>query len=139
MMWVYDTYRGWTNKSNYINKILHGEIDHRTRLHIENTILSLEEIRLLAEAHGTDLALAVIPVATQLTNTFPNQKYQSQLRQYAMKAGLDFIDLLPGLRSHYDRYQESLVIPFDGHYNGKGHSAMAKSVFDYLDSLTLCH
>ena len=138
LMWVYDTYRGWTNKSNYINNILHGEIDNRTHNNIVNTIASLEEIRLLSEDHGARLALAVIPVATQITNTFPSQKYQSQLKQYAMNVGLVFVDLLPGLRSHHERYQESLVIPFDGHYNGKEHRAMAMSIFDYLDSLALC-
>jgi hypothetical protein len=93
---------------------------------------------LLSKDHGARLILAVIPVASQISNTFPNERYQSQLKQYAMNVGLDFVDLLPGLRSDYQRYQESLIIPFDGHYNGKAHRAMAVSIFDYLDSLALC-
>jgi lysophospholipase L1-like esterase len=138
LMWVYDTYRGWTNRSSYIDKMMLGELDSRIRKNIKNTIETLEEIRLLTEEHGARLIIAVIPVAAQITNAFPDQIYQSKLKQYAMNAGLDFVDLLPDLRSHHSQFQDSLVIPFDGHYNSNGHRVMAMSIFDHLNSLTVC-
>ena len=137
-MWIYDTYNSWTNRSNYINKMLLGELDDDIRNNIENTIKYLEEIRLLSEGHGVRLTLAVIPLAAQVSKKFPNQIYQATLKQYAVNSGLDFVDLLPDLRSHHKQYQDSLVIPFDGHYNDQGHRVMANSIFDYLDTLGLC-
>lgn len=138
LMWVYDAFRSWTNRSSYENKMLLGELDNDMRNNIEDTIESLEEIRLLSEEHGVRLTLAVIPLAAQLAKNFPNQIYQATLKKYAADSGLDFVDLLPELRSHHSQYQHSLVIPFDGHYNEQGHRLMADSILDYLSTVDLC-
>ncbi len=138
LMWVYDTYSSLTNRSNYINKMLLGELDDEIRKNIEITIESLEEVRLLSEEQGVRLTLAIIPVAAQISKTFPNQIYQATLKQYAVNSGIDFVDLLTDLRSHYKQYQDSLIIPYDGHYNAQGQRVMANSIFDYLDTLGLC-
>ena len=138
LMWVYDLYRSWTSGSNYINRMLLGELDDEIRSNIENTFESMDEIRSLAEARGFRLTLVAIPVAAQLTREFPGQVYQPALKQYAVHTGTDFVDLLPDLRAHRSQHQDALVLPFDGHYNSRGHRVMAGSVLDYLDSLDLC-
>lgn len=138
LMWVYDLYRGWSSDSNYINRMLLGELDDETRNNIENTVESMEKIRSLADEYGFRLTLAVIPVAAQVTQTFPDQLYQGTLEAYAANAGLDYVDLLPDLRLHHSQYQDAITIPFDGHYNSQGHRVMASSMLDYLDGLDLC-
>jgi lysophospholipase L1-like esterase len=138
LMWVYDTYRSLTNRTSFINRMMHGDFDDNLRNNIQSTIASLEEIRGLSEAHGARFTVAVIPLAAQITRAFPDQVYQPTLERYAAKAGIDLVDLLPKLRSHHRQFQDPLVLPFDGHYNGLAHSLMASSVLDYLGSLDLC-
>ena len=139
LMWVHDIYRSWAGKSNYINKILVGELDDDMRNNVEYTIKSLQEIRLLLEKHGVRLTLAVIPLATQVTKIYPDQIYQPILKEYALNSEIDFVDLLQDLRSYHRQYQNSLVIPFDGHYNDQGNKVMANTIFNYLGALGLCH
>ena len=138
LMWAYDIYNSLANKSNYINKLLLGEIDDGLRINIENTINTLDEIRLVSEERGVRLTLAIIPVSAQVTKIFPRQIYQSTLKKYAENSELDFVDLLPDLRSHYIQFQDSLVLPFDGHYNSQGHSVMAHTIYEHLSALDLC-
>jgi lysophospholipase L1-like esterase len=138
LMWIQDIYSSFVNRSNYINKLLLGELDDGLRIDLEKTINTLDEIRLLSEQRGVHLTLAVIPVSAQLTKKFPQQMYQSILKEYAENTEIDFVDLLPDLQSHYIQYQDSLVLPFDGHYNSEGHSVMAGVIFEHLRALDLC-
>ncbi len=138
LMWIHDLYRSWTNKSNYINKILVGELDDDMRKNVEQTIKSLEEIRLLLEQQGIRFTLAVIPLAAQITKIHPDQRYQPILKEYALKSEVDFVDLLQDLRSYYGKHQDSLIIPFDGHYNAQGHKVMAGTIFNHLNAFSLC-
>ena len=139
LMWIHDLYRSWENKSNYINKLLIGESDDDMRNNVEQTIKSLDEIRLLLEKRGIRFTLAVIPLSTQVTKIYPDQRYQPILKEYALKSEVDFVDLLQDLRAYYGQHQGSLVIPFDGHYNAQGHKVMADTIFNHLNSFSLCH
>ena len=138
LMWIYDIYRSWANSSNYINMMLLGELDDDTRKNIRDTLESIEEVRSLSEEHGFHLTLVVIPLTEQVTRIFPDQVYQATLKTFAENTGIDSVDLLPDLRAHYRQYNNSLYIPFDGHYNSQGHRVMASSIFAYLDTLGLC-
>ena len=136
LMWVYDVYKGWTSKDNIINRILLGQTDDVLQGEIETTIELLEEFRSLSQLHGFRLTLAVIPVAAQINNEYQNQLYQTTLKSYAQEAHLDYLDLLQAFRKHYEQYNHSPVIAFDGHYDADGHSVMANSVFSHLNEIT---
>ena len=138
IMWLHDTYRKLASKTNTMNRILQGEADQHTQEKIERTIKALDEIRLLSEEHGIRFTLAVIPASAQISKSFPNQIYQPTLREYAGRTGVEYLDLLPGLRSHHEQHGETLVIPFDGHYNGQAHRVMAMSTVNHLEASDLC-
>ena len=138
IMWAYDIYNSLTNKSNFVNKLLHDEIDDGMRFNIQNTINTLDEIRLISEERGVRLTLAVIPVSAQVEKIFPRQIYQSTLKEYAENSEIAFVDLLPDLRSHHIQFEDSLILPFDGHYNSQGHGVMAHTIFKHLSALDLC-
>mgnify|MGYP001817922880 FL=1 len=126
-----------TSRSHSTNRVLLGDLDDQKQENIKSTIDDLDATRLLTEENGVRFTLVAVPVSAQVTTTFPGQKYQSTLEQYADAAGMDYIDLLPDLRSHHEKHRESLVIPFDGHYNKPGHRVMAISVFSHMDTTGL--
>ena len=82
--------------------------------------------------------MAVIPVSSQLVTDFHARGYQPILEQYANRTGVGYLDLLPDLRMHHEQHSNTLVIPFDGHYNGQAHRVMALSTSRHLDAVHLC-
>lgn len=138
LMWLHDTYRRLAGESDPSNRILQDDIDQATQEMIDGTIEALDGIRLLSEDLGIRFTLALIPVSSQLVTDFHARGYQPILEQYANRTGVDYLDLLPDLRMHHEQHSDTLVIPFDGHYNGQAHRVMALSTSRHLDAAHLC-
>jgi lysophospholipase L1-like esterase len=137
LMYVNDTYFKITNNNNFENRILQGVIDSAFKQNLQFVKDSLDELIRMSNKYNFSLTLAVLPVAAQAMNDYPNELYQSTLRQYAEHNSLDFVDLLPSLRSCYEQYDKKLVIPFDGHYNAKAHKAFGMTMTEHLSGLIM--
>ena len=131
-MSAYDIYMGISNSNNLENKILIGLESNETKDAAQFVENSLGEFARLANKYNFTATLAVIPVAAQLVNDYPNQKYQAFLKRYAIQYSLDFVDLLPMLRKYYEQSGKIPVIPYDGHYDSEGHEVMGEGMVEYF-------
>ncbi len=137
LMRAYDIYSKITNNNNFENRILKGTADNAFKVNLQFVRDSLDELIRLSNRYKFSLTLAVLPVAAQAMTDYPNEIYQSALRQYADHKSIDFVDLLPTLRNCYEQYGAPLVIPFDGHYNAKAHNAFGMTMAEHLSRLIM--
>ena len=80
--------------------------------------------------HGIDGLDDMKPITNSAWNKIP-ALHRTAIIDLAMAE-------LPDLRSQYNQFQDSFVLPFDGHYNSKGHSVMVNTVCEHLDALRTC-
>ena len=135
LMWIWDIYKS-RSKYNKEYKILLGQKYGTLQDEIKATIELLNEFRSLSKLHGFRLTLVVVPVAAQITNEYPNQLYQTTLKNYADDVYLDYLDLLPAFKKYHEQDNHLPVIAFDGHYDAEGHRIMADSIFKHLEEIT---
>lgn len=132
LMHVNDVYRRLASRNDFGNNILQGVVDNELKRGIQFVKDALDEFIRISNKYNFSLTLAIIPVAAQAMNDYPNEIYQSTLRQYAEHNSLDFIDLLPALRSCYEQYGNLPIIPFDGHYNAEGQKVFGIAMVRHL-------
>ncbi len=137
LMHINDTYVKIINNNNFENRILQGTVDNAFKVNFKFVKDSLDDLIRISNKNNFSLTLAVLPVAAQAMKDYPNELYQSSLKQYAEHNSLDFVDLLPTLRNCYEQYGASLVIPFDGHYNAKVHKAFGMTMAEHLSRLIM--
>ncbi len=137
IMWAHDIYTGIVSSDNLENRLLAGIVDDGTRNAKRFVYESLGELVRLSREYEFSVTLAVVPVAAQVERDFPDENYQSTLKQFASQYSIDFVDMLPMLRNDYERSGTLPVIPFDGHYNREGQKALGIGMLEHLHSLAV--
>jgi len=138
LMWVHDLTMAIGSRNNIENRILRGVLDDEVKERIGFVKDSLEELRQLSREHNFSVTLAVLPVASQALNDYPNELYQSLLKQYAQEHSLDFVDLRQTLRDYYEESGSLPVTPFDGHYDAIGHRVFGMAMLEHLRAGSVC-
>ncbi len=139
LMWFRDLWASVANRDSFESRLLQGILDEDIKDKIQFVRDSLDELVQLSKVNEFAVTLVVIPVAAQARSVYPDELYQSTLKQYADENSLDMIDLLPALRAYYEQHGSIPVIPFDGHYNSEGHELFADAlVKQLLRSESLC-
>ncbi|MCX7110982.1 MAG: hypothetical protein NTX45_12840 [Proteobacteria bacterium] len=137
IMEVHDIYSATTNKEGIENQILQGVMSDKVENGIHHVKDSLDELIRLSKEYNFRVTLALIPASVQAMNEYPNQLYQSTLKQYAQQHSLDIIDLLPILSGYYKQNGYLPLIPYDGHYNREGHKAFGEAMVGHLHDLNI--
>lgn len=136
LMWAHDIIHSvsiLTDAQHAVEfKLLQGILDSDIQERIQFVEQGLDQLVYLSAAHGFSLTLAVIPDPSQLTTEYPKNLYQNELSRYAEEQTLDLLDLRPALRRYYEDTRDLPVIPFDGHYNAKGHALIATEIIEHL-------
>jgi hypothetical protein len=104
------------------------------------------DIQAIANGHQRNVSFVIFPNRIQVENAadLTSSLYDASLPDqrildYCALHGLACLDLLPALRSTYDRDHKPLFFPIDRHMNAMGNHLAAASVSAYLHShVPLC-
>lgn len=125
------------------SRIFQNTFRHQMQNRMKHTIRTFEEIRHLADTHGTELLFILIPDEVQV-----EQQLQSEVADYARKTTDDYdfdwpsttletelndmnipvINLLPTMKNH----SETLYAKQDTHWNDMGNTVAAKHIAEYI-------
>ncbi len=91
---------------------------------------ALKQIHDLGKEHGFQFALALFPLLTNLTESYPARESHQVIGEFAQQEGIPFLDLFP---AYEGKNATSLwVSPTDGHPNEEGHRIAAEAVYRFL-------
>jgi lysophospholipase L1-like esterase len=138
VLWLNDRYKAWRFQGNMEQLILEGALNRDLQEKYSSVERDLDRAIMLSKQHGFTFTLVVMPFFGQLGHDYPEERYQSWLKRFAESRGIDFLDLLPGLRGWYQTSHRLPIIPFDGHYDADGHHAMGMQAAEYLRGRGIC-
>jgi hypothetical protein len=126
------------------------KMDYEGRKVLEFTHRGLSEMGKLANQHGIDFSVYIIPLPTQVgskewssgkslfygydPDSIENSRlYQSRLMKFCKTTGIRCIDLLPDFRKAYGTGKgPKLFFDYDGHWTPEGHRIVANAVAKQL-------
>jgi hypothetical protein len=101
--------------------------------------------------HGAKLLVTLIPTWFQVEQRAWNEKLAerpalashrwdfekpNRLMRNVLEANqIDYLDLLPALRSFVDTSERSIYLPIDGHWNADGHKVAAEQIGPWLSDI----
>jgi hypothetical protein len=83
----------------------------------------IERMHRFATKHGIGLTFVFLPDRPRYFSKPP--RYLKLVQDYMNENGIEHIDLVPPLKTHYRRL-EDYWLPFNGHYNKAGHRIIAE-------------
>ena len=104
--------------------------DEEQTAHWRESREHLRELVERARAHGTRVALAVLPILVELDSSYPFQAEVDLFVELGRTLELPTCDLLPALRGH--RGPELWVSPLDQHPNPRAHALIARALLPFV-------
>ena len=92
---------------------------------------TLTEIRATSQAAGSDVAVVIMPIRSQVEGRYPGAAYQTRAKRIAESLGLQVIDPLPLFQAQSNPAR--LFIPYDRmHFSTLGNTQLAAATFEAL-------
>lgn len=119
-------------KNSISYKILNGIKDAQMKKLWNAAEGYIDELKTICESRNIKLLLVFFPGANQVVSDYPAASYPLEFVKMAEKKGIDFIDLLPVFKQHYNGDIRSLYFRYNGHPNAYGHHLAAEAIFNKL-------
>jgi hypothetical protein len=133
--WGYNFYKLWRRRNEVPVRLLHGATSGEVDERLGYVRQQLDRFKAVAEGHGAQISVALVPFAQQLENDCPANRFQSAIREIAEALDISCVDLLPKLRELTRRTGRLPAAPFDEHYDAAANRVMAMQLVEHVRAM----